>query len=108
MAFDVNEVTETATAVELGERLWLDADGNVVKDDDPSATELLGPAGYRLPRDEAIRLGLVKPTADEKKQLAAGEAGSAPDEAVASEESQGLTKEKRASANKQRSRASNK
>ena len=113
MAHDVKEVTDSTSAVELGEKLWLDADGNVVKDGDRKAAELIGPAGYRLSREKAIAYGLVKPSAGEKKQADADakadeEADAAADPDAASEESLGVTKEQRVTANKQRPAARNK
>lgn len=64
--FKVDEVNETSAVVVLGEKLWLADDGSVVADGDPSAAVLIGPAGLRLSRPDALRYGLVKPTKDEQ------------------------------------------
>ena len=45
------------------ERLYLDAEGKVVKAADPGATTLLVPAGGDLPIERAQELGLVKQAA---------------------------------------------
>jgi hypothetical protein len=107
MGHDVSEVTETSSAVELNEKLWVAEDGSVVKDGDPSAAFLIGPAGYRLSREDAIGYGLIKATTAEKKQLDAVAA----QPPVFSETDAGLageTKQKPAASNKQRARKGDK
>jgi hypothetical protein len=62
------------------ERLYLDADGNVVKEGDPKAATLLVGAGGQLSDEDARRYGLVQrekpaedaeqPATDEKAQTA--------------------------------------
>ena len=43
----------------IDRKLWLDAEGNVVEDGDPTAATLLASEGKRLPIAEAKRHGLV-------------------------------------------------
>ena len=77
MAFKVQKINETSTSVEVGETLWLDADGKVVKDGDPSAARLLSTAGKRLSLEEAERYGLVSKS---KSKAPAEDKVAAPDE----------------------------
>ncbi len=44
------------------ERLWLDADGGVVKDGDVKARSLLGAPGQEIKEERARALGLLKET----------------------------------------------
>ena len=43
-------------------RLWLDAEGNVVEDGDPTAHSLLCTPGKKIPEALAVRLGLMAPS----------------------------------------------
>lgn len=67
MPFDVREVSETSESVELGEKLWLTADRErLVPDGHREAAFLFGTPGKRVSREDAIRLGLVEQTDEEK------------------------------------------
>lgn len=62
------------------ERLYLDRDGNVVKEGDPSRVELLVGVNGVLPRDQAARYGLIEDAPaqqDEPTTLGAGTAETA-------------------------------
>lgn len=63
----VDEVAVTHQVV-ARQRLYLNEAGDkVVAEDSPDAASLLAAEGTEIPRDKALELGLVKPTAEEKK-----------------------------------------
>lgn len=60
--------------IHSGDNVYLDADGNVVKADDPNAATLLVARGGALSEDDARRYGLLKSEntdADEKAKAPA-------------------------------------
>lgn len=74
MAHKIKTTTDSIDHVYAGEKLWVDESGeNLVPDGDESAAVLFAVEGDEISREDAVRYGLVKPTADEKKALAADE-----------------------------------
>jgi hypothetical protein len=62
---------EGASRVQAAQRLYVDASGEkVVAENSPDAASLLAAEGDEIDRDKAVKLGLVKPTAEEKKAAA--------------------------------------
>lgn len=67
---------DSVSRVQAGQRLYVDASGDkVVAEGSPEAATLFAAEGDEIDRDDAIRLGLVKPTAAEKKAAAKDDAG---------------------------------
>ena len=68
MAFEFITGQTTPTEwVELGETVWLDENGNAVKDGDPTAASLLARAGKRIPKARAEELGLLDEPEQDKE-----------------------------------------
>lgn len=68
--------TQATDKVEVDRKLWLTKDRDrVVEDGDPEAAFLYATPGKRVPREEAERLGVVKP---QRKQAAKAEDKQAP------------------------------
>lgn len=57
--FNVNVLETTSKEVEVLERLWLTADGNLVPDGDPAAERLFSTPGTVVPFHVAEQYGLV-------------------------------------------------
>ena len=79
--FKIDELDEVNRYVVARERLWFAADGvTVVADGDPEAASLFVSEGKRIPRADAVRLGLVKADKADKEQekQAAAEVSEAP------------------------------
>jgi hypothetical protein len=67
----VDEV-EAVNRVVARDRMYLDSSGEkLVAEGDANAASLFAAEGDEISREDAVRYGLVKPTAEEKKALAA-------------------------------------